>query len=429
MTFEVQLFAEVLELLKVDNLEDIDRRRDEITKALNKDFRDSSSTKHNRYYIGSFGRHTAIRGISDLDLMYILPPSLKDSYLSAGGALRSLNRIRDVLKARYSTTNIRVDRTIVVVEFGDFRFEVQPVFTDEGKYLRPDSHTDQWKTVDPSAERSIFRDINLQSDGTARRLSRLARAWKQYHDAPMNGLLIDTFVQRFLSGQEGEYRTSCNPGQMMLDFFNYLVEQPEQDFYRAMGSKQEITVKKPFQAKAKMAAGLAEEAIGKNSETSLRNAWKKLFGKFVQVSASDQLKATVSERFYGYKNTEELIEDLYPVDLTYRVVLDCKVTQNGFRPDWLRRILARNDWLAPKKQLDFEIVQNDVPAPYEIRWKVLNTGEEAYKRDHVRGQILKGGNRCQEVTVFRGRHQVECFVIKDGVVVARDKIDVPISSN
>ena len=30
---------------------------------------------------------------------------------------------------------------------------------------------------------------------------------------------------------------------------------------------------------------------------------------------------------------------------------------------------------------------------------------------------------------FRGNHVVECYIIKDGVVVARDCIDVPITTN
>lgn len=429
MSLETQLFSELLDSLKVDNLDEIHSRRNEITRALNKDFRDSSSTTHNRYYIGSFGRNTAIRGVSDLDLMYILPISLKDGYLGAGGAVKALNRVRDALASRYPKTQIRVDQTIVAVQFNNFRFEVQPVFEDGDKYLRPDSYVDQWKPVNPSAERDAFKDINAETAGTARELARLVRAWKQHHDTPMNGLLIDTFVQRFLLGQEGEYRTGRNPGQMMLDLFTYLGDQSEQDFYRAMGSGQEIAVKKPFQAKAKKAARLAAEAIQKDSETALRKAWKNLFGKFVPASKSDQAKSAVSEKLYGYTNTEEFIEDLFPVELTYRLEIDCMVTQDGFRPRLLRQILEQRGWLAPRKQLDFRIVQNEVPSPYEICWKVLNKGEEAYKRNHMRGQILKGGDSCHEVTSFHGRHQVECFVVKDGVVVAWDKIDVPISVN
>ena len=71
------ILEETLENLKVANSEEIASRRNTITKALNKGFRDSpDSTKHSMM-VGSYGRHTAINGISDLDMVYILPSKIK----------------------------------------------------------------------------------------------------------------------------------------------------------------------------------------------------------------------------------------------------------------------------------------------------------------------------------------------------------------
>ncbi|WP_171908805.1 nucleotide-binding domain-containing protein [Streptomyces nanshensis] len=36
-------------------------------------------------------------------------------------------------------------------------------------------------------------------------------------------------------------------------------------------------------------------------------------------------------------------------------------------------------------------------------------------------------NARNEPTSFRGEHLVECYAVKDGIVVARDRSDVPIS--
>ena len=65
---------------------------------------------------------------------------------------------------------------------------------------------------------------------------------------------------------------------------------------------------------------------------------------------------------------------------------------------------------------------------YELRWKVLNRGEVAEQRNDIRGQIISSGQSgvLNERTTFRGAHAVECYVLQDGVVVARDRIDVPI---
>ena len=48
----------------------------------------------------------------------------------------------------------------------------------------------------------------------------------------------------------------------------------------------------------------------------------------------------------------------------------------------------------------------------------------------LRGQIVKdnGTEIRNEDTNFEGAHFVECYIIKDGICVARDRIDVPIAN-
>lgn len=49
----------------------------------------------------------------------------------------------------------------------------------------------------------------------------------------------------------------------------------------------------------------------------------------------------------------------------------------------------------------------------------------------IRGQIGAdaGFGEKTEHTDFKGNHVVECYIIKDEAVVARDFIDVPITTN
>jgi len=48
----------------------------------------------------------------------------------------------------------------------------------------------------------------------------------------------------------------------------------------------------------------------------------------------------------------------------------------------------------------------------------------------IRGQLLddEGYNNRNEKTNFVGEHIVECYIIQNGKVVARDEIEVPIKS-
>ena len=76
---------------------------------------------------------------------------------------------------------------------------------------------------------------------------------------------------------------------------------------------------------------------------------------------------------------------------------------------------------------NFKVKENNVPKPFEYKWKVLNRGNIAKTRDMIRGQIINDDSpERKEKTNFSGGHEVECYVIKNGIVVARDSIDVPI---
>ncbi|WP_405968865.1 hypothetical protein [Streptomyces sp. NBC_00015] len=48
---------------------------------------------------------------------------------------------------------------------------------------------------------------------------------------------------------------------------------------------------------------------------------------------------------------------------------------------------------------------------------------EAERRDKIRGQIIDSSKRGVRIehSDFKGEHVVECYVVKDGVVVARDR--------
>lgn len=93
-----------------------------------------------------------------------------------------------------------------------------------------------------------------------------------------------------------------------------------------------------------------------------------------------------------------------------------------------RSMLRRHIPLLRMKTLDFHIVETNVEEPYKVYWKVRNRGRIAFERHMVRGQIAKDAGRHAQIehTSFVGPHFVECYIIKDGRCVARDKIDVPI---
>ncbi|MBB5036778.1 nucleotide-binding domain-containing protein [Prosthecobacter dejongeii] len=424
-------FSEFLDNLVIQNAGTISLRYGELTAALNKRFRDTESKTANTLQVGSFGRKTGINGLSDLDMLYIMPQGKWATY-EDGGQLRLLQHARDAIKARYPSTTVKVDRLVVTVTYTNFHVEVQPVFEQaDGSYKYPDSKDDgSWKITKPREEMEEISAKDTAKNSNLKRLCKMARAWRNKHGLEMGGLLVDTLAYNFLS-QTSEYDTKSFMYYDCLsrDFFLYLWKLPEQDRYAAPGSRQWVRVKKKFQRKARKAYALSVEAIEAEKQKNANEKWRKVFGRPFPLP-TEAVEEAIPKSASNWRNTEEFIEDKYPVDIRYTLKLDCEVKQSGFRTSLLRNMLADKTPLFANKSLEFWVDRITVPEPYTIKWKVLNRGDVAKRRDCVRGQIWPDGGRMRktETTNFRGDHIVECFAIKDDVVVAKDRIHVPIET-
>ena len=429
-----QDFETFLDNIRVNNAGSISLRYGEVTAALNKTFRNTDSKTANSLQVGSYGRHTAIKGISDLDMIYIMPSRSWDHYRD-GGQYALLRDARNAIKARYPTTTVRVDRLVVRILYNNFYIEVMPAFKlTDGSFRYPDTiDGGRWKITKPQAELDEIRETNERKNRNLRRLCKMARAWKNKHGVAMGGLLIDTLAYNFLaSTKKYDTRSYLYYDDMCLEFFTFLSNQPKQSEYAALGSRQRVRVKKRFERKAKAAAELCQKAIDARGQKNERQKWRDVFGNGypAPVSISDPIAEIAAYRTV-YRQTEEFIEDRFPVDVRYALQIDCRVTQNGFRPTLLSDLLDSLGILLRKKSLQFFIADGtDLPDDTLIYWKVLNRGEEAERRDQIRGEILRDDGKWTrtESTSFRGDHLVECYAVLDGVVVARDHIRVPISS-
>ena len=132
-----------------------------------------------------------------------------------------------------------------------------------------------------------------------------------------------------------------------------------------------------------------------------------------------------------FRPTEQFIEDMFPMDIRFDVDIDCEVSQDGQNENRIRWLEQKFFWLQLNRSLRFHVVACNVPKPYEVLWKVRNVGPLAESKNQVRGEIVtdKGHLDKIERTSFQGPHFVECYVVKDGYCVARDRIDVPIGSH
>lgn len=91
--------------------------------------------------------------------------------------------------------------------------------------------------------------------------------------------------------------------------------------------------------------------------------------------------------------------------------------------------LAKQGNMAPKQRSLLFSVSTTVPEPYTVYWKVRNGGAEAAQKQELRGEISRDADAQEksETTLYTGTHYVECYIVKDGTVVAKDRQSVVVT--
>lgn len=265
----------------------ISSRYERITKQLNNDFWGVFSTFRNSFYVGSYGRGTAIRGFSDLDILFILPSHLYSTYnaYQSNGQSALLQAVKKSLQKTYSTTDIGGDGQVVTIKFTDgIKFEIIPAFLKtDGSFYYPDSNFGgTWKTTNPTPEINIIKNNNKLTNKNLVNLCRMARAWRSRWNVPIGGLLIDTLANNFIMSWEYKDKSYTYYDWMSRDFFKYLSEQdPDKKYWLASGSGQYVHRQGNFEYKAKQCYNLALNAIeyqSLNMDRSANQKWREIYG-------------------------------------------------------------------------------------------------------------------------------------------------------
>ncbi|WP_081790943.1 SMODS domain-containing nucleotidyltransferase [Deinococcus phoenicis] len=272
--------------LIVPNQSDISYRYRRITRRLNLDFWGVDSETSHSFYVGSYGRNTAI-GASDLDVLFQLPYSVYERFNGYAGNGQSalLQAIRTSIQNTYSVTSVGGDGQVVVVPFTDgVKFEILPAFINkDDSYTYPDSNGGgTWKKTDPKPEIQAIKARDALYGGNLRRLCRMMRAWKHEWQVPIKSLLIDTLAYRFIETWEHREKSYVYYDWMVRDFFLYLSNQNDtQTYWSAPGSGDPVWSIGSFQYKAKRCYNISLEAIKYDSDNmsyTARGKWREIFG-------------------------------------------------------------------------------------------------------------------------------------------------------
>ena len=219
----------------------------------------------------------------------------------------------------------------------------------------------------------------INNTSTYRDICQMIREWKANNGVTICGLLIDTLVKNFLD-DNSEYKLKSKDDYNILlkSVFKYQSDQDEDRKQRNAKGSNQIIENKNFNFIKK-----SKKAYNKlSNSTDESSTLRELFGSRFPISEQ-------SANEYGHSDEEQFIEEIYPVYIMYSLKIDCEITQNGFRTGLLSEFIKKKFMIKQNRKLKFMIVENDIPKPYEIYWKVRNVGYEAIRRNCIRGQIKK----------------------------------------
>lgn len=257
-----------------------------ITRALNLNLRSTDSETANSFYVGSYGRNTAIPSVSDIDLLYHLPVSLYNQYNAyiGNGQSALLGAVRAALLTTYPNTRIAGDGQVVVIEFTDnVKYEVLPAFLNEGgSYTFADSNGGgTWRVCHPKAEMNAFATRDAAANNNLVFLGRMAREWRNWNSVSMSGMLIDTLAYQFMETWTHRDKSYLYHDYLTRDFFHFLANQPtNQPHWRAPGSSSYV-YGSGFQYKARQSELRALEALeylAKGQDWSARQKFREIYG-------------------------------------------------------------------------------------------------------------------------------------------------------
>ncbi|MGK4040889.1 nucleotidyltransferase domain-containing protein [Heyndrickxia oleronia] len=270
--------------LKTNNHELISYRYHRIVKVLNECYWGINSDSKNCRYVGSYGRGTAIKGFSDVDILVKLPISEYERFTnySRNGQSSLLQDVKIALDTTYSRTSKKGDGQVVVVEFSDgIKFEIVPCFDMNGKIIYPDTNNKgEWKQCNPIKEIEAINIVNKATNGQVKDLCRLARAWKIANQVKISGILIDNLAMDFAINN---IKNNLPSLELYFGFYlTHLVNQRKEKYWILYGSGDVVERNKyDFEDKAMTSVQDVLNLISSNSYTSKKYYVQKLFGNIV----------------------------------------------------------------------------------------------------------------------------------------------------
>ena len=337
--------------------------------------------------------------------------------------------------SRYRGMVSRHTRCVKVDYANEFHIDVVPYVERHGEHYICNRDNDEFELTNPEGFNEWLDQQDQTTGGKLIKVIRLLKYLRDYKNTfSVKSVILNILVggrvnSALLLGDSDHYKDLPTALKNLLsDLNDYLQANPtmpmltdpscpSENFNHRCDQAQYTNLRKWTKYYSDKATAAFKE---EDRDTSLK-LWREIFGYDFGVTSTTVAKASAAH-IGRARDTEQLLDrDLgipFQIDPRYTLRLGARVRpKNGWRTYSLQ---GHGNAVAKDRTIRFSLDKCDVPAPYKVYWKVRNTGEEAIRADCIRGQIKAddGTRRRDEPTKYRGKHYVECYVVKNGVCVA-----------
>ncbi|MGB3778150.1 MAG: nucleotidyltransferase [Tunicatimonas sp.] len=219
-------------VLTPNQYSDAKTKCDSVCKALHRFYYPNQEyTGATKYIIGSYGKETAIRPPSDVDVIFKIPWATYERFSkNKTGPRGLLNEVKTVLEKTFTTTEIiKPNGMVVNVSFVSFNVEVLPAYewssVDQGTFQVADTsigstslpslydpsssyniltfpllanNYGRWKKIDPKKEINELDSSNARSNGNTKALIQMMKKWVTYCSVPIKSVAIERLIYEFM---------------------------------------------------------------------------------------------------------------------------------------------------------------------------------------------------------------------------------------
>ncbi|PPG15139.1 nucleotidyltransferase [Rathayibacter sp. AY1C6] len=344
--------------------------------------------------------------------------------------LRSSSTYRDKVSRR--------SRCVVIDYANEFHMDVVPFLTRHDERYITNRNENTYELTNPEGFNEWLEEQDRLAGG---RLVKVIRLFKYLRDYKNNFSAKSVILTILLGGRISDDAIWADSGHysdlptafknIVNDLNDYLQAHatmpnlddpscPTENFNHRWDQDEYAN----FRTWVKIYSGWITDAFDEVDRDESLRKWRKLFGDdfgtYAEVTKATEAHVGRS----GVTDTEENITVRWGIpirlDPRHRVKLVGRLQRKvGFRHYDLP---TRGNVVGRNRIIDFRVAHNTVPEPFDVYWKVRNTGEEAIQANAIRGQVVpdKGGISRSEPTAYVGKHYVEVYIVKGGVCIAMD---------